>query len=124
MLRDRGFVQSSARSSAQSFIQSSTRSSTYRGFARGFARNSAYRGSTQSFASGPRYIPDGLYACLCQDTPYIHPGSHLYFYPSLYPPYLGRHQDDSQQTTVARARRPSPSPDDRRRSQMTVARAR
>ena len=43
----------------------------YRGSARGSARSSAYKGSTRSSASGPRYIPDSLYTCLCQVYPYI-----------------------------------------------------
>src|SRR6266704_407833 len=37
----------------------------------------------------------------------------LTFLPSLHPPYLGRHQNGSQQRTVARTRRPSPELDDR-----------
>src|SRR5580658_1383019 len=115
----------------------------YRGSAQGFARSSAYRGSTRGSASGPRYIPDSLYTCLCQVSLSIFLGSHLISYPSLRPPYLGRHQNGSQrtvvrtrrpslepddrrqnQTTVARTRRPSPEPDDRRQNQTTVARTR
>src|SRR6202042_1005704 len=102
----RGF----ARSSAQSF----TRSSTYIGFAQDTARSSAYRGS----ASGPRYIPDSLYTCLCQVYPLY---SHLIFYPSFLTSSLPREAPERQpaedccqnQTTVARTRRPSPEPDDR-----------
>src|SRR6266700_631669 len=55
-------------------------------------------------------------------TPYIHLSSHLIFYPSLHLSYLRRHRNGSQQRTVARTRRPSPEPDDRRQHQSTVAR--
>src|SRR6266566_2027611 len=57
-------------------------------------------------------------------TPYIHLSSHLIFYPSLHPSYLRRHRNGSQQRTVARTRRPSPEPVDRRQNQSTVARSR
>src|SRR6266566_2858408 len=57
-------------------------------------------------------------------TPYIHLSSHLIFYPSLHPSYLRRHRNGSQQRTVARTRRPSPEPVNRRQNQSTVARTR
>src|SRR6266699_586839 len=44
--------------------------------------------------------------------------------PSLHSPYLGRHQNGSQQRTVTRTRRLSLEPDDRYQNQTTVARAR
>jgi hypothetical protein len=71
----------------------------------------------------PAIFPIASTRASAKYTPYIHLGSHLIFYPSLHPPYLGRHQNDSQQTTVAGARRPSPELDDRQ-SQTTVVRAR
>src|SRR5437016_14236197 len=40
--------------------------------------------------------------------------------PSLHPPYLGRHQNGSQQRTVTRTRRLSLEPDDDRRSNQTA----
>ena len=48
--------------------------------------------------------------------------SHLIFFtlPSLHPPYLGRHQNGSQQRTVARTRRPLPEPDDDRCQNQTT----
>jgi hypothetical protein len=71
----------------------------------------------------PHYIPD---------SPYIHLGSHLIFYPSFLISSLPRKAPERQpaddrrrrQTTVAGARRLSPELDDRRRRQTTVARAR
>src|SRR6266567_9480599 len=88
----------------------------YRGSARGSARSSAYGGS----ASGPRYIPDSLYTCLCQVYPYI---ANLFFtLPSFLTSSLPREAPERQpaedrrqnQTTVARTRRPLPEPDDDR----------
>jgi len=55
------------------------------------ALHKAFVCARDTLLSGPRYIPDSLYTCLCQVYPYIHLGSHLIFYPSLHPPYLGRH---------------------------------
>ena len=60
------------------------------------ALHKAFVCARDTLLSGPRYIPDSLYTCLCQVYPYIHLGSHLIFYPSLHPPYLGRHQNASQ----------------------------
>ena len=74
---------------------------------RGFAQGSA-QSSTRSSASGPRYIPDSL--------SYVATLFFLSILPSLHPPYLGRHQNGSQQRTVARTRRPSPELDDRRQN--------
>src|SRR6202044_3986191 len=51
----------------------------------------------------PAIFPIASTRASAKYTPYIHLGSHLIFYPSLHPPYLGRHQNDSQQTTVAGA---------------------
>ena len=66
--------------------------------------------------SGPRYIPDSLYTCLCQVYPLC---SHLISYPSFLTSSLPREAPERQpedrcqsQTTVARTRRPSPEPDD------------
>jgi hypothetical protein len=112
----RSSTQSSTRSSARSSTQSSVRSSMYRGSARGSTRSSAYGGS----ASGPRYIPDSLYTCLCQVYPLY---SHLIFFtlPSFLTSSLPREAPERQpaedrrqnQTTVAGTRR-SPEPDDNR----------
>jgi len=59
------------------------------------------------------YILDSLYTYLC--IPLVHLNTTLFFtLPSLHPPYLVRHQNGSQQRTVARTRWPSPEPNDRR----------
>src|SRR6266576_1714647 len=71
----------------------------------------------------PRDALASIYAS-AKYTPYIHLSSHLIFYPSLYPSYLRRHRNGSQQRTIARTRRPSPEPVNRRQNQSTVARTR
>src|SRR5882757_8464240 len=89
---------------------------------------SSARSSTRSSASGPRYIPDSLYTCLCQVYPYI---ATLFFtHPSFLTSSLPRKALERQpaedcrqnQTTVARTRRPSPELDDRRQNQTTTVR--
>ena len=70
--------------------------------------------------SGPHYIPDSLYTCLCQ----VHPlYSHIIFYPFLYlTSFLPKEAPERQpaedrrqnQTTVIRTRRPLREPDDDR----------
>ena len=39
----------------------------------------------------PAIFPIASIRASAKYTPYIHLGSHLIFYPFLYPPYLGRH---------------------------------
>ena len=75
------------------------------------------------FILGLCYIPNSLYMYLYQVSLFIYLGSHLISYPSLRPPYLGRHQNGSQRTVV-RTKQLSLEPDDRRQNQMTVARTR